>query len=250
MELLIVDDNPTDRMVMRSRMQHAFPDVSVLMAGEASELNESLRRDNCDVVITDYWLGWGDGLSVLQRVRKKWPRCKVIFLTGNGGEEVVAEAFKYGLYHYLLKPDGFESLVAVTRTALDAKRREDHLLTLSMVLNSVPDAVFSLDSAHSVTSWNRAAEGLFGYPAAEFIGREIDNLPQTASRPELRRQVSRALEGERVASFELTCVRRDGAKIAVEMTLAPITGEGTRVSGVACVSRERTKASQRVARTQ
>ncbi len=74
---------------------------------------------SCDVVITDYWLGWSDGLSVLQQVRERWPRVRVIMLTGNGGEEVVAGAFKHGLHQYLLKPDGFEDIVPVVRTAFE-----------------------------------------------------------------------------------------------------------------------------------
>jgi DNA-binding NarL/FixJ family response regulator len=41
-------------------------------------MNEHLKRDGCDIVITDYWLGWSDGLSILQRVRERWPRSRVI----------------------------------------------------------------------------------------------------------------------------------------------------------------------------
>src|SRR5579863_5083942 len=121
MAVLVVDDSPTDTMVIQTRLRRAFPRAEILVADEPIRLKECLRHGNYDVVITDYWLGWSDGLSVLQRVRERWPRVRVIMLTGNGGEEVVAGAFKHGLYHYLIKPDGFEDLVAVTRAAAESK---------------------------------------------------------------------------------------------------------------------------------
>ena len=99
MDLMLVEDNPTDRMVIQARMRHGFLNAQILAADNEDRFNEHLGRSGCDVVVTDYWLGWSDGLSVLQRVHERWPRTRVIMLTGNGGEEVVASAFKYGLYY-------------------------------------------------------------------------------------------------------------------------------------------------------
>jgi len=95
-------------MVIQARLRRAFPSAQIVAADDPNGLSEHLKHDRCDIVITDYWLGWSDGLSILQRVRDRWPRSRVIMLTGNGGEEVMADAFKHGLYHYLLKPDGFD----------------------------------------------------------------------------------------------------------------------------------------------
>ena len=147
MYLLLVEDNPTDRMVIQARLRHAFPSAQILAADDPIAMNEHLKRDGCDIVITDYWLGWSDGLSILQRVRDRWPRSRVIMLTGNGGEEVVAGAFKHGLYHYLLKPDGFEELAAVTGAAMESKRREDFNELMAMIVNSIPDGVHGVDAA-------------------------------------------------------------------------------------------------------
>ena len=74
MDLLLVEDNPTHRMLIQARLRRAFPSARILTADDPVRLNEHLKRDRCDIVITDYWLGWSDGLSVLQRVREQWPR--------------------------------------------------------------------------------------------------------------------------------------------------------------------------------
>jgi PAS domain S-box-containing protein len=238
MDLLLIDDSPTDRLVMQTRLQRALPGVEVHVVGESSEFTEVLKRDNCDVVITDYWLGWGDGLSVLQRVRKRWPRCRVIFLTGNGGEEVVAEAFKFGLFYYLLKPDGFENLVTVARTALDAKRREDGYELQSSVLASVADAVYSVDAAGIVTTWNAGAERIFGHPAATIIGKVIDTLVPAQMRSEVRRVYLRVLRGEAIAPLQTAGLRADGGRMRMEISMAPVRNDRGAISGVACVARE------------
>jgi PAS domain S-box-containing protein len=238
MDLLLVDDSPTDRMVMQAKVQRAFPEVRVLSAGEQFELTDIMRRDNCDVVITDYWLGWGDGLSVLQRVRRRWPRCKVIFFTGNGGEEVVAEAFKYGLFYYLLKPDGFENLVSVIQTALDAKRREDNYELIASVVASIPEGVYSVDADRVVTTWNFGAARMLGYAASEIIGRDSEILVPPSLRPEELRLMIRALSGEIIAGRETTCLRRDGVPINVHLSISPIRVEGRSISGAAVVTRE------------
>src|SRR6266481_4568666 len=162
MNLLLVEDNPTDRIVIQARLRRAFPSAQIMAAEDSTGLNEHLRRECCEVVITDYWLGWSDGLSVLQRVRERWPRSRVIMLTGNGGEEVVADAFKHGLYHYLLKPDGFGELAAVTRAAMESKRREDLNELMALIVNSLPDAVHSVDAAGKITAINTAAREIYG----------------------------------------------------------------------------------------
>ncbi len=163
MELLLVEDNPTDRMLIQARLRRAFPSAQISAADTAIQFSEQLKRGHCDIVITEYWLGgWSDGLSILQRVRERWPRARVIMLTGNGGEEVVASAFKHGLYRYLLKPDGFDEIVAVTAAAMESKRREDFQELMAMVVDSLPDGVHTVNTAGIITAANAAARRIYG----------------------------------------------------------------------------------------
>ena len=54
MDLLLVEDNPTDRMVIQARLRRAFPSARILAADAPLQLNEHLKRDDCDIVVTDY----------------------------------------------------------------------------------------------------------------------------------------------------------------------------------------------------
>ncbi len=237
MDILLVEDSATDRMVMQRRLQRAFGSDQIVVAGEGFEFNEVLRRSNMDVVLTDYWLGWGDGLSILQRARKRWPRCKVIFLTGNGGEEVVAEAFKYGLFYYLLKPDGFEHLEAVIQTALDTKRREDQCELTAAVVDGISEAIVGVDACGKIKLWNAGAERLYGYAAGEILGQDAELLVPLNLRTEAGRLAMRALRGERIDPFETTRLRRDGGRVSVELSMAPVRASGGEITAMAIVAR-------------
>lgn len=233
MGLLVVDDSPTDTMIIQTRLRRAFPKAEILIADEPLRLKEYLRRGNYDVVITDYWLGWSDGLSVLQQVRERWPRVRVIMLTGNGGEEVVAGAFKYGLYHYLLKPDGFEDLVAVTRAAFESKQREAAHELMASIVDSIPEGVHSVDASGIITAMNPSARQIYGYPDAEIVGRTFEILLPPELRDQARRLHEQALGGEIVKRFPTVQIRSDGTEIAVAMTIIPVRGIS---GGTTCVA--------------
>jgi PAS domain S-box-containing protein len=239
MNILLVEDSPTDRMVLHSRLRRAFPNMRFWVAGEAYQFAEYLKENNCDVAITDYWLGWSDGLSVLQRVRQRWPRSKVIMLTGNGSEEIVAQALRHGLFQYLLKPYGFEDLVTVTRAALEARRYEEQHEVLDSIFDSLIDGVFSVDVSGTITSWNRAAEELFGHPASEIVGQRFDVLLPAGLSDETGKLHQAVLGGEAIPELEVVRLRRDGSAAHLSVTLAPIRSNGAGITGIVCVARAR-----------
>jgi PAS domain S-box-containing protein len=239
MNILLVEDSPTDRMVLHNRLRRALPNMRFWVAGEAYQFSEYLKEENCDVTITDYWLGWSDGLSVLQRVRQRWPRSKVIMLTGNGSEEIVAEALKHGLFQYLLKPYGVEDLVTVTRTALEARRYEEQHALLDSIFDSIVDGVFSVDPSGVITSWNRAAEQMFGHPGSEIVGQRFDVLLPPSLCDETRRLHDLVLGGEAIPELEVVRLRRDGSAAHLTITLTPIRSNGSGITGIVCVAHAR-----------
>ncbi len=235
MDLLLVEDNPTDRMVMQTRLRRAFPKARIHVADEPDQLREYLRLDTCDVVVTDYWLGWSDGLSVLQRVRERWPRARVIIVTGNGGEEVVAGALKFGLFNYLLKPEGFEDLVSVTKAAFESKRREDALELRAAILNSVPDSLECMDAEGTVVTTNDSARRLFGY-SEETVGQRFEILLSAQLRAQIHDMYAQVLSGSIVPPFAAVRERRDGTSIPVQMSLVPIRGDRGKIAWITCIS--------------
>jgi PAS domain S-box-containing protein len=137
---------------------------------------------------------------------------------------VVAGAFKYGLYQYLLKPDGFEDIVAVVHAAFESKQREAAYELMASIVNSIPDGVHSVDASGVITAMNPSPRQIYGYPDAEIVGRTFEILLPPRIRDQVRRLHDQALCGEIVQRFPTVQVRSDGSEIAVAMTIIPVRG--------------------------
>src|SRR5947207_12171554 len=96
---------------------------------------------------------------------------------------------------------------------------------LAAIVESADDAIIGKDLNGIVTSWNRAAEQMFGYRAEEMIGRSIAAIIP----PDLQADEPRILEtivrGERVDHFETVRVAKSGKRINVSLTVSPVKNE-------------------------
>jgi PAS domain S-box-containing protein len=115
-------------------------------------------------------------------------------------------------------------------------RRVDHeRLKLAAIVESSDDAIMSADVDGFVTSWNRGAELMFGYPAEEMIGRSISVLePDGDKHPAFERLAAAIEVGER--RYEATCKRKDGSLIDISLTVSAVhdtAGEIVAVSAIA-----------------
>ena len=96
-------------------------------------------------------------------------------------------------------------------------------------------------------SWNPGAERLFGYSAAEMIGRSITRLfpPERITEEDLL--LTSIARGERVANFETVRVRKDGSPVNVSVTLSPLRDEMGRIVGASKIARDTTERQRMIA---
>ena len=119
-----------------------------------------------------------------------------------------------------------------------SQRRLDEALFLSVILDAVDDAIVSTDNADVITSWNRAAERLFGFAADDVIGGSISQIIPPHLRgehEELRRSV---LRGGTVHLGSTERRHRDGSVVPVAVTLSPIRGTDGDAFGIAAIIRD------------
>jgi PAS domain S-box-containing protein len=112
---------------------------------------------------------------------------------------------------------------------------------LAAIVESADDAIVSKDLNGIVKSWNRAAERIFGYTAAEMIGRSI----LTIIPPELHDDEPRILQtiasGERIDHFETVRLTKSGERRDVSLTISPVKDETGRIIGAAKIARDITQ---------
>jgi diguanylate cyclase (GGDEF)-like protein/PAS domain S-box-containing protein len=121
---------------------------------------------------------------------------------------------------------------ALTAAAEEATER------LAAIVESSDDAIISKDMEGLVTSWNGGAERIFGYTAAEMVGRSILVLIPEDRRDEEALILASIGRGESVEHFETQRMTRDGRSLHVSITASPIRDAGGAVVGVSKIARD------------
>ena len=115
---------------------------------------------------------------------------------------------------------------------------------LAAIVDSSYDAIVSKDLNSIVTSWNKAAERLFGYTAEEMVGQSIVRLIPDHLRSQETEIIEKVRSGERVASFETIRRRKDGVLVSVSLTISPIRNRKGEIVGASKIARDITAAKE------
>ena len=119
------------------------------------------------------------------------------------------------------------AVFAAARDPAEAQEARRQVARLALVAASSHDAIFSRDLEGVITSWNAAAEVVYGYAAEEAIGRDGTLLLTPAHEGETKALIKRMLQGDRGFGFETQHLRRDGSQVDVVLSLSPVRdGQG------------------------
>jgi PAS domain S-box-containing protein len=106
------------------------------------------------------------------------------------------------------------------------------------IVRSSDDAIFSEDADGRILTWNRAAERMFGYAAAEIVGEHVSVLSPPERRTEMEDNFARVRAGERVPHYETTRLAKDGSRVEVSLSVAPILDSTGTLVGIVAVARD------------
>lgn len=130
--------------------------------------------------------------------------------------------------------------------------RETRRALLASIVDSSDDAIFSTNLDGVVTSWNRAAEKIYGYSANEIVGSSFALLIHEDQPDEMKTILGMIRQGQRISHYETTRVRKDGSLIFASLTESPILDLDGSVIGASSIARditERRRAEERVRAT-
>ena len=264
-EILIVDDHEAIRTGIRSLLR-SRPQWHV--CGEAVDGVDAVEKAKVlhpDVVLMDVSMPRMDGIAATRMVRREAPGSRVIIVTQNDAalnarrENVQADGYVLKVHMHRDLVPTIERVLGsghtgsgATTIALPATQPEpgspdlrdlqpQSSGLLAAIVNSSDDAVVSKDLNGIVMSWNRGAERLFGYVAAEMIGQSIRRIIPDERRTEEDDILARVRHGESVDHFETERVRKDGTRVDVSVTISPVRDARGRIIGASKIARDITQ---------
>lgn len=117
---------------------------------------------------------------------------------------------------------------------------EETTQRLDAIIEASPDAILAVDADGTIQLWNEAAEDLFGYSADAVLGESIHSLEihSEEQRAEFKQNLERALVGETLRNHEIQRQTREGERIRLRVSTAPITDDSGDITGVMGVAKQ------------
>ena len=180
--ILLVDDNPDDRLLAIREIRQEFPTVEIQEALNWEDVYQAFDANQFDLLITDYELNWATGLEILHQLKKRHPSCPTIMFTDSGTQEVAVEAMKAGLDDYVLKsPRHRVRLKQAIRSVWEGyqtRRRADDLeFRLQFLLDELGVGVFRTTLDGQLIEVSHGLLNLLGFEtlaeAQPFFEREL-----------------------------------------------------------------------------
>lgn len=112
---------------------------------------------------------------------------------------------------------------------------------LAAIVEGSPDAIYSRSLDGTVLTWNTGAERMFGYTAAEMVGRPISMIVAKEFAHESQRNTDALLRGESVPPFEASRRAKDGHEVRVQVSVSPIRDASGRTRAIAAIMRDITE---------
>ena len=141
-------------------------------------------------------------------------------------------------------PDGRFGLVCYFRDTSEQKKAAAAKAHLAAIIDSADDAIIAKDLDGVIQSCNAAAERLFGYSAAELVGRPVRILIPPERQSEEDDILARLRRGERIEHFETIRTTKDGRRLEIALTVSPVRDETGRVIGASKIARDITAVKQ------
>jgi PAS domain S-box-containing protein len=131
----------------------------------------------------------------------------------------------------------FASSMARQKTLAESRAHRT-VTEMAAIVEYSCDAIYSTDTQGTITSWNRAAESLYGYTAQEAVGLHLTRLVPPERRDELERNREILTRSEPVASYRTERMRKDGTRCPVLLSVSPLLNARGQLIGASAIARD------------
>ncbi|TAE54966.1 MAG: PAS domain S-box protein [Bacteroidetes bacterium] len=225
LRLLLAEDSETDAALLIRELEKAGYEVSCQQVDTAGEMEEALRNDEWDLVISDYHIPGFGGREALRLLQQSGLAIPFILISGTIGEENAVEIMKAGAQDYLMKGNLAKLPAVVSRELAEAQNRrerkelQDELNTL---LSISIDMIFISGMDGYFKRVNPAVEKILGYTSAEMLSRNYFEFVHPEDMASTLEIINKLREGYIIQSFVNRFVCKNGSIKWLEWNTRPL----------------------------
>ncbi len=253
--ILLIQNDPAEAKAVQEALIHSSDGpFQVEWVRSCAEGLKSLTRegkqekpdtDGIAAVLVDLFLPDSRGFETFDQLFRAAPKIPILVLSTSQDEDIAKLVVQYGAQDYLLKDrlNGYlllKTLGSVIERAANAEALFEEKERAEVTLNSIADAVVSIDISNNITYLNIVAENMTGWQLDEAMGHSVEDvfkIVDATTHETIQNPMTLAIQQNRAMSLTPNCalVRRDGCEAGIEDSAAPIHDRRGQVTGAVMV---------------
>jgi PAS domain S-box-containing protein len=252
LRVLLVEDSEDDALLLLRELRMAGYDPVSARVDTAPDLDAALDSHPWDAIISDYRMPQFSGLAALKLIHGRGLDLPFILVSGAIGEDIAVDAMRAGAHDYLVKGSLARLAPAIERELRDAEARHKRKAAeaslreseerFRLLVDATPDyAIFMLDPAGRISSWNTGARRIKGYESDDILGRHFSCFfPDDVARSGWPGRELEIASSEGRFENEGWQVRKDGSRFWANTVLAPLRDDAANLIGFSRIARDLT----------
>lgn len=251
--ILVIDDEESIRLSFQLIL--VKEGYEVVCAESYADAVAIVSRQAFHLIFADIILGGQLGTDLLREFKSMGLRCPVVMITGQPDLESAAEAVRQGAYDYLPKPIRKETLLRISRIALEHKRLQDekerielekerYQQHLEAVFRSLKEGIITVDRELRVTDVNAAASAFFGVKACEMVGSLLPEAKGQGFQPVAKLLQEAMTKGIEVRDRRLEFRSAEGRPKVGILSSTPLVDRSQHSIGAVLTIRDHTRLEQ------
>ena len=253
LRVLFIEDDADQRRSLAKDLRSKGFKVTAARSGKTGL--SYFKKRTFDIILCDLHMEELDGLDVLDRVRELDPDIPFIITTAHGAVSQAVKAIKRGAHHFILKPLEVNEIVLTIRQTIEQaelkRKLNESQAALRMVMENVPDVIFSLNTSGEFLNISPAAESVLGYKPSEYLGTSVFKLIHPEDLPLAQSSMAESIRTgkPKVKLLQFRMVASDGEvkHFEVSRKLVFTNGRVARIDGIARDITERLDLRSRLA---
>jgi PAS domain S-box-containing protein len=245
--ILVIDDEETIRHTFSIFLSREGYNVST--APDYQTALELISKNTFDFILTDILLGPHSGIELLREIKTRGILAPVIMITGEPNVDNAAASLRYGAFDYITKPIRKETLLRVTKHALQHKalldeklfvetEKERYRSNLEAIFRSVEDGIITVDNNMHVIEANDATERICGISPKSHQWEE--------GKTDCTRKCWKVLEesvvkDRPIQEYRIECDHQHKAQGVIVLNISPLKGKKDEPIGAVMVIRDITR---------